>query len=68
MASSSQFYSYIIFKLDYDEHEFREEDEENIPEMVNPDVNIRQYLDAHIMPTLIEALEKLTQDKPKDPI
>ena len=35
---------------------------------VNPNLPIRQYLDKHIMPSLIEALEKLTQDKPEDPI
>ena len=35
---------------------------------VNPNLPIRQYLDKHIMPGLIEALEKLTQDKPEDPI
>ena len=29
---------------------------------------IRQYLDKHIMPSLIEALEKLTKDKPEDPL
>ena len=37
-------------------------------EPVNPNLPIRQYLDKHIMPSLIEALEKLTQDKPEDPI
>lgn len=35
---------------------------------MNPNLPIRQYLDKHIMPSLIEALEKLTQDKPEDPI
>ena len=29
---------------------------------------IRQYLDKHIMPSLLEALEQLTKDKPEDPI
>ena len=37
-------------------------------EPVNPNLPIRQYLDKHIMPGLLEALEKLTQDKPEDPI
>ena len=37
-------------------------------EPVNPNLPIRQYMDTHIMPSLIEALEKLTQDKPEDPI
>lgn len=37
-------------------------------EPVNPSLPIRQYLDLHIMPSLIEALEKLTVDKPEDPI
>ena len=37
-------------------------------EPVNPNLPIRQYLDQHIMPSLLEALEKLTQDKPEDPI
>ena len=50
----------------------REHDEEGNPqgdnEPVNPNLPIRQYLDKHIMPSLIEALEKLTQDKPEDPI
>ena len=35
---------------------------------VNPNLPIRQYLDKHIMPSLIEALEKMTVDKPEDPI
>ena len=35
---------------------------------MNPNLPIRQYLDKHIMPSLIEALEKLTVDKPEDPI
>ena len=35
---------------------------------VNPNLPIRQYLDKHIMPGLLEALEKLTEDKPEDPI
>ena len=35
---------------------------------VNPNLPIRQYLDKHIMPSLIEALEKMTNDKPEDPI
>ena len=51
----------------------RDHDEEQQPgqgedEPVNPNLPIRQYLDKHIMPSLIEALEKLTQDKPEDPI
>lgn len=37
-------------------------------EAVNPNLPIRQYLDKHIMPSLIEALEKMTVDKPEDPI
>ncbi len=37
-------------------------------EPVNPNLPIRQYLDKHIMPSLIEALEKMTNDKPEDPI
>ena len=37
-------------------------------EVTNANLPIRQYLDKHIMPSLIEALEKLTQDKPEDPI
>mmetsp|Transcript_13261 Transcript_13261/g.16836 ORF Transcript_13261/g.16836 Transcript_13261/m.16836 type:complete len:82 (-) Transcript_13261:109-354(-) len=37
-------------------------------EPVNPNLPIRQYLDKHIMPSLLEALEKLTQDKPEDAI
>ena len=37
-------------------------------ESVNPNLPIRQYMDTHIMPSLIEALEKLTKDKPEDPI
>ena len=47
-----------------------EDDEHNQGEQdpVNPNLPIRQYLDKHIMPSLIEALEKLTQDKPEDPI
>lgn len=32
------------------------------------DVSIRQYLDANIMPSLIEALEALTSERPSDPI
>jgi len=35
---------------------------------VNPNLPIRQYLDKHIMPSLIEALEQMTVDKPEDPI
>ena len=35
---------------------------------VNPNLPIRQYLYKHIMPSLIEALEKMTNDKPEDPI
>lgn len=46
----------------------QEEEETFDEEPVDANVNIRQYLDAHIMPSLIEALEKLTEDKPKDPI
>ena len=50
----------------------RDHDDEGQPhgeeEAVNPNLPIRQYLDKHIMPSLIEALEKLTQDKPEDPI
>lgn len=37
-------------------------------EPVNPNLPIRQYLDKHIMPSLLEALEKMTHDKPEDPI
>ncbi len=46
--------------------------DDNVSEMdqepVNPNLPIRQYLDKHIMPSLIEALEKMTNDKPEDPI
>ena len=35
---------------------------------MNPNLPIRQYLDKHIMPSLLEALEKMTHDKPEDPI
>ena len=44
------------------------EQEMDLEEAVNPNLPIRQYLDKHIMPSLIEALEKLTNDKPEDPI
>ena len=43
-------------------------DDQPDDESVNPNLPIRQYMDTHIMPSLIEALEKLTQDKPEDPI
>ena len=43
-------------------------DEGREDEPINPNLPIRQYLDKHIMPSLIEALEKLTIDKPDDPI
>ena len=46
----------------------REGEEGQAQEPVDPDLPIRQYLDKHIMPSLIEALEKLTVDKPEDPI
>ncbi len=45
-----------------------ENDTEMDQEPVNPNLPIRQYLDKHIMPSLIEALEKMTNDKPEDPI
>ena len=44
------------------------EDDGHDVEPVNPNLPIRQYLDQNIMPSLLEALEKLTQDKPEDPI
>ena len=44
------------------------EDDGQLVEPVNPNLPIRQYLDQNIMPSLLEALEKLTQDKPEDPI
>lgn len=37
-------------------------------EPVNPNLPIRQYLDKHIMPSLLAVLEKMTKDKPEDPI
>ena len=37
-------------------------------EPLNTNVTIRHYLDANIMPTLVEALDKLTSEKPEDPI
>ena len=51
-----------------DTAEIREGEEGQAQEPVDPDLPIRQYLDKHIMPSLIEALEKLTVDKPEDPI
>ena len=48
-----------------DESETGEKQQE---EPVNPNLPIRQYLDKHIMPSLLEALEKMTHDKPEDPI
>ena len=46
--------------LDDEPHEDEEPSNANLP--------IRQYLDKHIMPSLVEALEKLTQEKPDDAI
>ena len=45
-----------------------EGENEQQEEPINANLPIRQYLDAHIMPELIEALEKLTKDRPEDPI
>jgi len=44
----------------------REDEGEDDP--VNANLPIRQYLDKHIMPSLLAALEQLTKDKPEDPI
>jgi len=60
-----------LFLLDSNEGRDREADDENVGEEgepINPNLPIRQYLDKHIMSSLIEALEKLTVDKPEDPI
>ena len=46
----------------------RDEEEEPEEETSTQDLPIRQYLDKHIMPSLIEALDKLTKDKPEDPL
>ena len=50
----------------------RERDLEEEPpeeeEPSNESLPIRQYLDKHIMPSLVEALDKLTQEKPEDAI
>ena len=56
------------FTLLLDAAENREGEEQQAQDPVDPDLPIRQYLDKHIMPSLIEALEKLTTDKPEDPI
>ena len=45
-----------------------EREHEADEEPVNANLPIRQYLDKHIMPSLLEALEQLTKDKPEDPI
>lgn len=56
----------MYFYLDTREREDEELEQEE--ETRNEDLPIRQYLDKHIMGSLIEALEKLTNDKPEDPI
>ena len=50
-----------------------EEEPEGDEEPSNDNLPIRQYLDKHIMPSLVEALDKLTAEKTlndpiKDPI
>ena len=40
------------------------EQQQQQEEPVNPNLPIRQYLDKHIMPSLLEALEKMSHDKP----
>ena len=61
-------FSFDCIEYEEDPDLQQEEEEQFDEEPVDANVNIRQYLDAHIMPSLIEALEKLTTDKPKDPI
>ena len=52
--------------------EYKERDLEEDPpeeeEPANENLPIRQYLDKHIMPSLVEALDKLTEEKPEDAI
>ena len=50
--------------IDGEENDMDMKDDDTI----NANLPIRQYLDAHIMPQLIEALEQLTKDRPDDPI
>ena len=45
-----------------------DEEPEGEEEVSNENLPIRQYLDKHIMPSLVEALDKLTQEKPEDAI
>ena len=45
-----------------------EEEPEGDEEPSNDNLPIRQYLDKHIMPSLVEALDKLTAEKPDDAI
>ena len=45
-----------------------DEEPEADEEPSNDNLPIRQYLDKHIMPSLVEALDKLTQEKPDDAI
>ena len=60
-----------VFYVDVQDRDVDDGEQQNAmddEDAVNPNLPIRQYLDKHIMPSLIEALEKLSQEKPEDPI
>lgn len=60
-----------MFYVDVQDRDVDDGEQQNAmddEDAVNPNLPIRQYLDKHIMPSLIEALEKLSQEKPEDPI